>query len=89
MPYVIKHKLTSEIYTCTLINIYDFAYHGVKVWDTFDAAQAQFASLLLEQGMDKLWDWEIHELTENQTKMGNVKLNNNAAKRLYLSLIHI
>jgi hypothetical protein len=85
MSYVIKHKLTAELFTCTLINIYDFEYHGVKVWDTSDAAQAEFASFLLERGVEELWDWEVFELTENQTKMGNVKLNNNAAKRLYLN----
>jgi hypothetical protein len=85
MPYVIKEKETAEIYTCELINIYDFKYHGVKVWNDRAAAEAEYASFLLEQGLDELWSWEIIELEENQVKLGNVKLNNNAAKRLFLS----
>jgi hypothetical protein len=35
--------------------------------------------------MDELWNWELIELVENQVKLGNVKLNNNAAKRLFLT----
>jgi hypothetical protein len=85
MPFVIKEKETAEIYTCELINIYDFKYHGVKVWSKRAEAEAEYASFLLEQGQDELWNWEIIELEENQVKLGNVKLNNNAAKRLFLT----
>jgi hypothetical protein len=85
MPFVIKEKETAEIYTCELINIYDFKYHGVKVWNTRATAEAEYASFLLEQGLDELWSWEIIELEENQVKLGNVKLNNNSAKRLFLT----
>jgi hypothetical protein len=85
MPFVIKEKETAEIYTCELINIYDFKYHGVKVWNNRAAAEAEYASFLLEQGLDELWSWEIIELEENQVKLGNVKLNNNSAKRLFLT----
>jgi hypothetical protein len=85
MPFVIKEKQSAEIYTCELINIYDFRYHGVKVWNNRAAAEAEYASLLLEHGVDELWSWEIIELEENQVKLGNVKLNNNAAKRLFLT----
>jgi hypothetical protein len=85
MSFVIKEKETAEIYTCELINIYDFKYHGVKVWNNRGAAEAEYASFLLEQGLDELWNWEIIELEENQVKLGNVKLNNNAAKRLFLT----
>jgi hypothetical protein len=85
MPFVLKHKETKEIFTCELINIYDYKYHGVKVWNNRPAAEAEYASFLLEQGTDELWNWEPLELDENQVKLGNVKLNNNAAKRLFLT----
>jgi hypothetical protein len=85
MPFVIKQKDSAEIYTCELVNIYDFKYHGVKVWNNYAAAEAEYASFLLEQGQDELWKWEIYELDENQVKLGNVKLNNNTTKRLFLS----
>jgi len=83
VPYAIKHKLTGELFTCTLINIYDLPYHGVKVWENLNVGQAEFAAFLLENGIDELWDWEVCELTEQQTKLCNVKLNNNPVKRLF------
>jgi hypothetical protein len=85
MPFVLKHKETAEIFTCELINIYDFKYHGVKVWNLSNVAEAEYASFILEQGLDELWNWELLELEENQVKIGNVKLNNNAARRLFLT----
>jgi hypothetical protein len=85
MPFVLRHKETAEIFTCELINIYDFKYHGVKVWNQRNAAEAEYASFILEQGLDELWNWELLELEENQVKIGNVKLNNNAARRLFLT----
>jgi hypothetical protein len=85
MPYVIKQIETAEVFTCSLINIYDFAYHGVKVWNSRAAAEADYASFLLEQGVDDLWNWELAELEEGLIKIGNVKLNNNPAKRLFLT----
>jgi hypothetical protein len=86
MPYVLKHKDTSELFTCKLINVYDFEYHGVKMWNNQDIAEAEYASFLLEKGLDELWNWELLELAENLIKLGNVKLNNNATKRLFLTL---
>jgi hypothetical protein len=85
MPFTLKHKETAEIFTCELINIYDFKYHGVKIWVNRLTAEAEYASFLLEQGLDELWNWEPIELDENQVKLGNVKLNNNPAKRLFLT----
>jgi hypothetical protein len=85
LPFALKHKETAEIFTCELINIYDFKYHGVKIWSNPSAAEAEYASFLLEQGLDELWNWELIELEENVVKIGNVKLNNNSAKRLFLT----
>jgi hypothetical protein len=85
MPFVLKQKETAEIFSCELINIYDFKYHGVKAWNNRSAAEAEYASFILEQGLDELWNWGLFEVDENQVKIGNVKLNNNAAKRLFLT----
>ncbi|MEX2460518.1 MAG: hypothetical protein WD469_04345 [Paenibacillaceae bacterium] len=85
MPFGLKHKKTMEVFSCELINIYDFKYHGVKIWNNHSTAVAEYASFLLEHGQDELWNWEVFELDENQVKIGNVKLNNNAAKRLFLT----
>jgi len=84
MPYALKQKTTAELFSCTLINIYDFPYHGVKVWEERETAERDYASFLAEQGSDEPWLWEVVELSEDQNKMCNVKLNNNPAKRVYL-----
>jgi hypothetical protein len=85
MPFILKQKLTEEILSCALINNYDFKYHGVKAWNNRAAAEAEYASFLLEQGLDELWNWELFELDENQVKIGNVKLNNNPDKHLFIT----
>lgn len=84
MPFVLKHKETEEIHTCTLINHYDLEYHGVKAWNSLAAAEMEYASFLLEQGVDDLWNWEMFELGDNEVKIGNVRLNNNPSRHLYL-----
>lgn len=85
MPYVLKHKETGEIFSCTLKNIYDFDYHGVKVWDDASAAASELGPLTAGQGDDQPWKWEVAELDEAKVKMCNVKLNNNPAKRIFLT----
>lgn len=85
MPFVLKHRETSELFACTLVNTYDFPYHGVKFWDSPEEAQGEFASFLNAQGVEDSRQWEVIELEENGLKMGNVKLNNNPAKRVYLT----
>jgi hypothetical protein len=85
VPFVIKAQETSELFTCTLINIYDFEYHGVKTWGSEAEAKAEFASFLLQKGVDDIWRWDVIELDESQHKLCNVKLNNNPLKRLFLN----
>lgn len=85
MPYVLKHRETSELFACTLINAYDLPYHGVKFWLEREAAERERASFLSEQGVGLPSQWEVAELDENQLKMGNVKLNNNPARRVFLT----
>lgn len=85
MPYALKHKETSELFSCTLVNIYQFSYYGVKLWDDQETAEKEFAAFVASQGVDEPWIWEVTELDENQAKLGNVKLNNNPNKRVFLS----
>ncbi|MNP48013.1 hypothetical protein D3C76_1421030 [compost metagenome] len=85
MYYVLKHKETGEIFSCSQKNIYDFIYHGVKSWEDEDTAASEMASVLAEQGYDEPEQWEVFDLEEEHTlKMCNVKLANNPAKRLYM-----
>lgn len=83
MPFVLKHKETGEVFSCTLINIYDFPYHGVKSWDSAEAAAAERGSLTAQHGFDQPWLWEVTPMEESKLKLGNVKLNNNPARRIY------
>jgi hypothetical protein len=83
--HALKNRSTGELFSCSLVNIYDFPYHGVKVWQDADEARAEYASFLALQGVNEPWVWELHELEENQVRLCNVKLNNNPAKRLFLT----
>lgn len=85
MPYVLKHKDSGELFSCMMTNIYDFQYYGVKAWDDAETAAAERGSLTAEHGYDQPWEWEVTELAEDRVKMGNVKLNNNPSKRVYLA----
>lgn len=82
MPFVARQKTTKDVLACSQINRYDFAYFGLKIWEDAEEAAAEYASLLLEQGMDDIWEWEIIELDDKQLRLGNVKLNNNPQRRL-------
>jgi hypothetical protein len=84
MPYVLKHKATGEIFACTLKNIYDFDYHGVKAWDSAAAASAELGPLTAEHGYDEPWLWEVTALDESKLKLCNVKLNNNPSRRVLM-----
>lgn len=85
MPYVLKHKQTSEIFTCTLINVYDFPYHGTKFWEDDELAKAEFIPFLSSLHINELASWEVIEVEESQLKMFNVKLNNNPKRKLFLN----
>lgn len=85
MPYVVKHKTTNQIFSCRLVNIYDFEYYGIKSWESREEAEAEMASFLLLHGVEPVSDWELFEVEEHLLKMFNVKLNNNAGRRVYLN----
>lgn len=75
MPYVLKHKETSEIHACSLINKYDIPYHGAKWWESREEA---------EHDHDDKEAWELLHVEERQLKLFNVKLNNNPNLKLFL-----
>lgn len=83
MPYVLKHKETGEIFSCSLTNIYDFTYHGVKAWDEQPAAE-EYGALTAGHGYNEPWLWEVEAMEESKLKLCNVKLNNNPSRRIFL-----
>ncbi|SFL81307.1 hypothetical protein SAMN03159341_11068 [Paenibacillus sp. 1_12] len=78
MPYVIKHAITSKLYTCMLVNGYRLPYYGTKFWDDEEAALHEYQDFLDKQNITEPSSWELLELTENQLKMCNVKLKNDS-----------
>lgn len=84
MPFVLKHKQTSQIATDTLINVYDLPYYGVKFWHDEATASTEKEAYLQEKGVTEHEAWEVIEVEEMALKIFNVKLKNNASLRLYL-----
>lgn len=85
MPFVIKNKLTAQLFSCELINIYSIKYIGVKNWEFREEAEREMDAFLQMHGVEAVSDWELFELNEHQMKMCNVKLGNNAKKRVYIT----
>jgi hypothetical protein len=85
MPYALKNKTTSELFSCALRNVYDLPYHGVKLWADREEAEAEADAFLTERGVENPADWEIVSLDEHQAKLCNVRLGNNPKKRVYLA----
>ncbi|HZG87654.1 hypothetical protein [Paenibacillus sp.] len=75
MPYVLKHRATGEISASELRNVYDLVYYGAEWWDTEEEA-AEAASARP--------DWEPFSVTEQRLKVLNVKLNNDASRKLFI-----
>ena len=84
MPFVLKNNRTTEIYTCTLINIYKIPYYGAKYWDYRQDADKEAAEFLAASNVADMDDWQIIEVEEHQLKLFNVKLKNNPQRRLFL-----
>lgn len=75
MPYILKHRATGEVAAAVQRNKYDLDYYGALWWpDEADALQAA-----AEQP-----DWLPMQVTEAKLKVLNVKLNNDAGRRLFL-----
>lgn len=84
MPYVLKHRKTGEIAACMLKNVYDLDYFGVKWWDSQEAASAEAHRLLAELGRSDPAMWDVVEIGANDLRLGNVKLNNDPRRTLYM-----
>ena len=83
VPVVLKHKQTSQIYTCMLTNHYKLEYYGTKFWDDFALAESQYEEFLELMG-DIPEDWQLIEIEDNQMKIYNVRLKNDANLELFL-----
>ncbi|TBL80400.1 hypothetical protein EYB31_08270 [Paenibacillus thalictri] len=79
MPYVLKHKTTSQLYSCLMKNNYNLVYYGVKYWDWEDEANKEAAEFLGGQGAEDSAEWEVFRMEENRIKLCNVKLKSNPA----------
>lgn len=86
MLYVLRHKETSQILSTTLRNVYDLAYHGPVFWDNRREAEQTCESYLNEQNVDHgdHENWELIEISQDQLKRCNVKLNNEQDKTLFM-----
>jgi len=73
MPYVLRHKDTGEIAAAVLRNVYDLDYYGAAWWATEEEAAA--AAPL---------GWQPLEVKDAKLKVLNVKLNNDASRKLFL-----
>jgi hypothetical protein len=87
MPYVLKHRETSQIYTCMLVNHYELAYYGVKFWsdEAEAAAREEAAAWLAAKGVADADAWDVVRMDEATMKLGNVKLKNDPANELFLN----
>jgi hypothetical protein len=83
MPVVLKHKQTSQIYTCMLTNHYKLEYYGTKYWDDMTVAEAQCEEFLELMG-DIAEDWQLIEIEDQQMKIYNVRLKNDPNFELFL-----
>jgi hypothetical protein len=84
VPFILKNKETSEIFTCHLINNYQIPFFGTKFWDYPQAAQQEYVTFLETHQVNNTEQWDLLEVEEHQLKLFNVKLNNNPAKSLFL-----
>ncbi len=84
MPFVLKHGLTSRIYTCRLVNHYNLEYYGTKYWESEEEARTGRESFLTERNEAEPDNWEIWEIDEKELKLFNVRLKNDPSNQLFL-----
>jgi len=75
MPYVLKCVGTGEIAAAVQRNVYDLDYYGAEWWADEDEAQRAAAD---RPG------WIPVQVTEMKLKVLNVKLNNDAGRKLFM-----
>jgi hypothetical protein len=84
MPVVLRHRITGEIASGVLRNIYDFEYYGAIWWENKEAAELASDEVLRENGYEDASSWEPIEIGEERLKLMNVKLNNDSRRRIML-----
>jgi len=84
MPFVLKHRITSEIFACRLVNVYSIPYYGVKYWDDPSQAEAEAAAMLKAHGAGEEDDWTVAEIGEHQLKLCNVRLANDENRKIFM-----
>jgi hypothetical protein len=75
MPYYLRHRETGEVAAGILRNVYDLDYYGAVWFETEEAAAAEVASAPV---------WAPTHVTEAKLKVFNVKLNNDAGRKLFV-----
>ena len=85
MPFVLKHRETSQIYACTMLNAYDIPYYGVKAWMGQTDLSANADVFIQANGL-KSDEWEPLEVGENRLKIMNVKLKNDPSLDIYMDM---
>lgn len=75
MPFVLIHRDTREVAAAWLRNTYDLDYYGAEWWATGEEA----AKATAERA-----GWEPVRIAEMKLKVLNVKLNNDAGRKLFM-----
>ncbi|NOU76479.1 hypothetical protein GC098_34840 [Paenibacillus sp. LMG 31458] len=86
MPYVLQHKISQQIFTCTLVNHYGLAYYGVKFWPDLEEAEQEYPAFLHNMGGMESDAWQVTELEEGEMKLCNVKLKNDPNLQVFWPL---
>ncbi|MBO8172368.1 MAG: hypothetical protein H0Z33_10795 [Bacillaceae bacterium] len=85
MPVVIRHITTRQLVTDRMKNVYGLMYYGVKHWDTMEEARQEWKEYLLHFIPEVPFEeWELCEISGETLKSGNVKLNNEPSRILFL-----
>jgi hypothetical protein len=84
MPVVLRHRITGEIASALLRNIYDIEYYGAVWWENKEAAEQASDKVLMEYGYAEASSWEPIEIGEERLRLMNVKLNNDSRRRIVL-----
>jgi hypothetical protein len=75
MPYIVKHQETGEVAAALQRNKYDLDYYGALWWPQEEEAQ---------QAAEAMPGWIPVQLAEAKLKVLNVKLNNDASRKLFM-----
>ncbi|REE80099.1 hypothetical protein A8990_12252 [Paenibacillus taihuensis] len=84
MAIVLRHRGTGEIACGMLQNVYHFAYYGALWWEDMETAEQLYEEALAGAGYEPDSGWDLLEVKEERLKVFNVKLNNDARRKLVL-----